>query len=68
MFDTDTERMTETDFRDVLTDLLLDDEGDMHGQRNVRSFEDSGLLTKNEGLVVRMEDGSEFQVTIVRSR
>jgi hypothetical protein len=66
MFDTDTK--TEADMRELLADLLLDDEDLAAGRRDVRSFEDSGLLTRNEGLVVRMEDGSEFQVTIVKSR
>jgi hypothetical protein len=26
------------------------------------------MMTRNEGLVVRMKDGSEFQVTVVKSR
>lgn len=34
----------------------------------VRSFEECGVLTLNKGLVVQLEDGSEFQVTIVQSR
>ena len=33
----------------------------------VRSFEDAGILTHNEGLVLRLPDGSEFQVTVVKS-
>lgn len=34
----------------------------------VDTFKDCGILTQNKGLVVTMDDGSEFQVTIVRSR
>jgi hypothetical protein len=34
----------------------------------VRTFADEGLLTGNAGLVVTAKDGSEFQITIVRSR
>ncbi len=34
----------------------------------VSTYAEAGLLTSNRGLVVRMSDGSEFQVTIVRSR
>jgi hypothetical protein len=34
----------------------------------VRSFEEAGVLTYNRGVVVRLADGSEFQLTIVRSR
>lgn len=33
----------------------------------VWSFEEAGLLTRNRGLVVRMADGDEFEITIVRS-
>jgi len=32
------------------------------------SFEDGGVLTNNAGFTVTLEDGSEYQVTIVRSR
>ena len=32
------------------------------------SFGDAGVLTTNAGLVVRMSDGAEFQVTVVQSR
>lgn len=36
--------------------------------KQVRSFADEGMLTSNLGLVVRMEDGSHFQITIVKSK
>lgn len=36
--------------------------------KSVRSFADVGMLTKNLGLVVKLEDGSEFQLTIVKSK
>ena len=32
------------------------------------SFEDAGIMTRNKGVVWRMADGSEFQITIVRSK
>jgi len=32
------------------------------------TFADGGVLTLNKGLVVRLSDGSEFQLSIVRSR
>lgn len=34
----------------------------------VRTFADEGLLTDNAGLVVTARDGSQFQITIVKSR
>jgi hypothetical protein len=58
-------RMDEREIRELLAELLLDEE-DRIGVRNVESFHDAGLMTNNEGLVVRMEDGGEFQLTIVR--
>ena len=33
-----------------------------------QTFEEAGPLTGNEGLVVRMADGAEFQIRVVRSR
>lgn len=35
---------------------------------DVRSFEAAGVLTSNRGLIVTAEDGSEFQIQIVRSK
>jgi hypothetical protein len=59
--------MDESGIRELLTQLLLDEE-DGIGVRNVESFHDAGLMTSNEGLVLRMEDGREFQLQIVQSR
>lgn len=35
---------------------------------SIRSFGACGLLTRDHGLVVRMNDGTEFQLTIIQSR
>lgn len=35
---------------------------------STRSFSDAGVLTTNSGLVVRLTNGQEFQITIVQSR
>lgn len=59
--------MTETELRELLTDLLLDDENGAE-VRSAESFSDAMLMTSNEGLVLRMEDGSEFQLTVVKSK
>lgn len=34
----------------------------------VHTMRDAGVLTTNRGVVLRFEDGSEFQLTIVQSR
>ena len=33
----------------------------------IRTFADAGVLSDNAGLVIRLGDGSEFQVSIVQS-
>ena len=34
----------------------------------IRTFEDAGVLTRDEGFTITLADGSEFQVTIKQSR
>jgi len=34
----------------------------------IESYEEAGVLTTDPGLVVTMDDGTEFQLTIVLSR
>lgn len=34
----------------------------------VTTYEDSGVMSHNKGLVIRLASGEEFQLTIVRSR
>ena len=47
--------MNEKDFQECLIEA-------------VETFEAVGMLSMNKGVVVRMNDGSEFQLTIVQSR
>jgi hypothetical protein len=49
-------------------ELEVNESFDPDGIRSVRTFTDLGVMTGNHGLVVRMDDGSEYQVTVVRSR
>jgi len=44
--------------------------GDLLGfyPEGIRTYDDAGILTMNKGLVIEMPDGSEFQITIVKSR
>ena len=60
--------MTDSEFVEYLDEALMwssEETGMIIGSA---SFQDVGMMTRNEGLVVRMNDGSEFQVTIVKSR
>jgi hypothetical protein len=63
--------LSEMDFRLALENVLhgMETEGPAGpAVKRVMSYEAAGLLTSNEGLVVIMEDDSEFQLQIVRSR
>lgn len=41
---------------------------ELDGVDSIQTFEEAGVLTLNKGLVLRMRDRREFQVTIVQSR
>ena len=65
--------MTENGFTNCLKAILADDVDvnesfDPDGIREVETFKDAEIMTTNAGLVVTMDDGTEFQLTIVRSR
>ena len=38
------------------------------GLKEITTYEQAGVLTRDVGLVVRMWDGAEFQVQVIRSR
>lgn len=52
----------------VLNGELSPEDTALEETRAARSFEETGVLSSNEGLVLRMQDGSEFQITIRQSR
>jgi len=58
---------TEQDFTSALHELFGGEDINLD-IKSVRTFEDAGLLTRNSGLVVTLRDGSQFEVTIVKSR
>ena len=47
---------------------LADLAGPLEGVRDVRTFDEAGVLTTDKGLVVECDNGTEYQLTIVRSR
>jgi hypothetical protein len=60
-----TKRMSERGFERRLANLLervLERQGG-----DVATYERAGLMTSNKGLVVRLANGQEFQITIVES-
>ena len=64
-------KMNEADMQGILMDAVSDYfmENTPSGTEllNVRTFEDAGIMTYNKGVVVLLDDGSEFQITVVRS-
>lgn len=61
--------MDEREFSKALEDILDElTDRDVLDVRSVSSFEDATILSSNEGLVVRLEGGDHFQLTIVQSK
>ncbi len=40
----------------------------VEGIRQIATYDDVGMLTRDKGLVIETRDGAEFQLTIVQSR
>jgi hypothetical protein len=61
--------MNERKFAERLMDIIESDRDYAaafdHKIRRVRTYEEVGMLTRDAGLVVELEDGTEFQITIV---
>jgi hypothetical protein len=55
--------MDEEDLRDLGLDMAAP-----MAEAEVGTFEEHGVLTTNAGLVLRLGDGTEYQLTIVQSR
>lgn len=68
----DTTSLTEQDVAYALQEILEygtpSYESDLGEGLLVQRFDELGLLTSNEGIGIRLADGSEFQLTIVKSR
>lgn len=67
------ERMNENQMESLVMELLenvemLEGAEDVPEITRVSTFGSAGVMTLNAGLVVAMDDGTEFQITIVQSR
>jgi hypothetical protein len=65
--------MTEHGFAACLAAVLngeveVNESFDPDGIRRVMPYDEAGVLTRNAGLMVVLDDGAEYQITIVRSR
>lgn len=67
--DCDSDELDSAQFADLLADALRGDlDGDEPPIADVTTFSNAGILTMNDGLVVTLDDGTEYQVTVVKSR
>jgi len=73
-----TDRKLQDGLREILEEIInaQGDEDDelaelaemLPGVDRVSTFDDEGVLTTDKGLIIEFEDGTAFQVTIIRSR
>ena len=62
------EEIGEDNDDNTLADIVRDMADDMGEIGKVHTYRREMMLTSDAGLVVRMADGAEFQITIVQSR
>lgn len=58
------DKMSEHDVIDQIGEMLYG----IEEITRICTFEEAGLMTNNKGLVIRYDDGTEFQVTVVQSK
>lgn len=57
-------KMSEHDVTDQICEM-------MYGTEEITricTFEEAGVVSYNKGIVIRYEDGTEFQLTVVQSK
>lgn len=62
---------TEESMQYGLMALIMDDYDDeeiIWENMRVKTFEEAGVMTRDKGLVITLPDGSEYQITIKRSK
>lgn len=70
-YEEETEAITEEEVVDGLRALLMGDDLDctsLGSCVSTQTYEDGGYLTYDKGFVIRMADGSVFQVTVKQER
>ena len=63
-----TELLTEQKMQDYLAEVLEWSSQEDGMIKTIDTFEELDVMTNNKGLVIRMQDGSKFQIVIVKSR
>ena len=59
---------TEQQMQDYLKEVLIWSSQEDNEIKTIDTFEEMGVMTNNKGLLVRMQDGSRFQLVVVKSR
>jgi hypothetical protein len=54
--------------REFIAEALWSEAEESGTDLTTHTYAEGGVLTTDEGLVIRLADGTEFQVTVVRSR
>lgn len=62
-----TDETLQKGLRDLIEGNPSDDEI-LWENMQVSTFEESGVMTYDKGLVIRLPDGTEYQLTIIQSR
>ena len=66
------EEFTDEDLQNGLAQLIADDcsyGSEINWETlRVQTYSEAGIMTSSKGLVITLPDGSEYQLTIVRSR
>jgi hypothetical protein len=52
---------------DLEAQFAVDEDGKDINVARVETYEDAGILTADAGFVLKLSDGSEFQITVKRS-
>ena len=60
--------MSEHELANYLIEVLDWSNSEDNTIKDVDTFESAGLLTQNEGLVIKMKTGEVFQLTIKQSK
>ena len=60
--------MNESKVVDLITEAiyLYDEENEIDGGVDIRTYDEVGMMTNNKGLVVKV-GGKKFQITVVRA-
>src|ERR1041384_6802475 len=68
--DQDEPEVDEAGLEKLLSELFIEATSHEEGLERARvsTFEEEGVLTRDRGIVLRLRDGAEFQISIVRSR